>query len=357
MAKVHGGSGSLTDLLVFVGDRSITTLSDIVAFTKNFETDKARVMTEARLAVQEKIEDEKSKLAGLHNAAAALEARHAAASWFGKLLIKAELSAANRRVDNLKSEIAYMEQNPELLARQHAAQPMDRLDRIWRVLKEQKFLIYGAMGEEKTIAELSKLPDGYVVINDFRKYFHPPIYNRKEDDRVYSIQIDHIVVGPTGLFIIETKNWSKHSIESADLFSPVKQVKRYGFALFVYLNDAINRHALKGLESNWGQKKISPKQIVVSINPVPHTDFQFVRVLNISNLNQFITAGAPEFSPPEVAAISEFLLNGSESREWASREKQRANLPVPRKRKQIEGPKWRNRPRSFERDLKDEIPF
>jgi hypothetical protein len=41
--------------------------------------------------------------------------------------------------------------------------------------------------------------------------------------------------GPTGLFILETKNWSKQSIKNEDLFSPVQQVKRAAFALFVYL--------------------------------------------------------------------------------------------------------------------------
>jgi hypothetical protein len=40
-----------------------------------------------------------------------------------------------------------------------------------------------------------------------------------------------------------------------------------------------------------------------------------------------------------------------------AQENQRATLPAPRKRKQIEGPKESNRPHSFERDLDDEIPF
>jgi hypothetical protein len=128
MAKVHGGSGSLTDLLNNVADPKITTLSDVVAFTKNFETDKAKIMTEARLAVQKNIEDEKSKLTELQNAATAYEVRQTTASWFGKLFINVEFSRAKRRVDNLKSEIAYMERNPELLAQRYAGQPMSRLE-------------------------------------------------------------------------------------------------------------------------------------------------------------------------------------------------------------------------------------
>lgn len=52
----------------------------------------------------------------------------------------------------------------------------------------------GAEGEGLTAATLSELPDSYSVFHDLT---HPSIGGN----------IDHIVVGPTGVFALETKNW------------------------------------------------------------------------------------------------------------------------------------------------------
>jgi len=52
----------------------------------------------------------------------------------------------------------------------------------------------GALGEYEVGAELERLPDDYLVFNDI---------NTEEFGN-----FDHIVVGPKGIFAIETKNWS-----------------------------------------------------------------------------------------------------------------------------------------------------
>ncbi len=54
-----------------------------------------------------------------------------------------------------------------------------------------------AEGEELTSDSLSNLPDTYSVFHDLT---HPSIGGN----------IDHIVVGPTGVFALETKNWKGH---------------------------------------------------------------------------------------------------------------------------------------------------
>jgi Nuclease-related domain len=63
---------------------------------------------------------------------------------------------------------------------------MDALDRermSWRK---------GALGEWLTAETLRSLPDGYVVINDVTKKLG---------------NIDHVGVGPTGVYVVNTKNW------------------------------------------------------------------------------------------------------------------------------------------------------
>ena len=312
MAKIHGASGVLTDLLKVVGDERISSLAAVVEFSKNFEAEKAKIIADGRTNVEKQIADINVRHAQIFDAVSRLESKMATARPVSKFILRIRIFFAKITANNLKTRIQAAKANVEQLNQDHVRQSLSRVERIWSVLQEHKFSIYGAKGEEKTIGELAKLPDQYVLINDFRRRFQPPIYNRREDDRIYSVQADHLVVGPTGLFIVETKNWSKNSIEREDLFSPVQQVKRVAFALFVYLNDAINHGSLRGIENNWGKKKISPKQLVVSMNRVPHTDFQFVKVLNISKLNVHITSGALQFSPMEVDEISRFLLERNE---------------------------------------------
>lgn len=60
---------------------------------------------------------------------------------------------------------------------------------------EAKAFRKGADGEELTADALSSLPETYSVFHDLT---HPSIRGN----------IDHLVVGPTGVFVLETKNWT-----------------------------------------------------------------------------------------------------------------------------------------------------
>jgi hypothetical protein len=312
MARIHGTSGALTDLLKVVGDERISSLASVLEFGKTFESEKAKLNADGRATIERQISDANAEYLKIIEAISRIESETETAGRVSKFIRSIRKFFAKRTSNNLKTRIQAAESNIEQSIRDHVQNRLSRIERIWSILQEHKFYIYGAIGEEKTIGELAKLSDEYVVINDFRKRFQRPIYNRREDDRIYSVQADHLVIGPTGLFIIETKNWSRNSIEKADLLSPVQQVKRVAFALFVYLNDAVNRCAIRRFKSNWGNKKISPRQIVVSMNRVPHADFQFVKVLNVSNLTVNIASRAIELSPLEVDEISRFLLERNE---------------------------------------------
>lgn len=64
-----------------------------------------------------------------------------------------------------------------------------RLDELER---ERESMRKGAVGEKSVALTLSKLPDEFRVVNDVAT----PTGN-----------LDHVVIGPTGVFVIETKNW------------------------------------------------------------------------------------------------------------------------------------------------------
>lgn len=62
----------------------------------------------------------------------------------------------------------------------------------WKGLKRMESFFRGAHGEENVARMLAALPEGYHVYNDF-------LSERKH--------VDHVVVGPAGVFCVETKNW------------------------------------------------------------------------------------------------------------------------------------------------------
>ncbi len=90
----------------------------------------------------------------------------------------------------------------------------------------RKYRIYGGgwEGEKRVIKLLSsKLSDDYILLND--------LYLRGGGG-----DIDHVVLGPNGIFVLETKNWNGNISCNGDLWqrtgkqnfkgSPSRQVKR-----------------------------------------------------------------------------------------------------------------------------------
>ena len=144
------------------------------------------------------------------------------------------------------------------------------------------------------------------MFNNFSIDFERPMYHKKEKSKIYSIQIDHLLVTNSGIFIIETKNWSKRSIERLDLRSPIKQVERTNFALYALLTyskelvDKLNRH-------HWGEKIIPLRNLVVMINQKPKEKFKYVKIASLNELNRYITYFEPIFKDSEVNTIVEHL--------------------------------------------------
>lgn len=166
-------------------------------------------------------------------------------------------------------------------------------------------LIAGAIGENSVIKEIEKLSDDFHLFNDFSVEFYPPIYNKKEDDRIYSIQIDHLLVCRSGIFILETKNWSEQSIKSLDLRSPVEQIMRSNYALFVLLNKQSENINLQ--RHHWGKKRIPIRNLIVMTNAKPREEFKHVKVLSAKELNGYVTYFDSIFSKEEIKSICDYL--------------------------------------------------
>lgn len=219
-------------------------------------------------------------------------------------------------VSNLVDDYQFKNQRYQFISSQvneavklSAHHALSTLDRKKQAIDELNNFIYGALGEQKVVKILESLPDEYFLINDFAVSFSPAIYNRQENDYIGSVQIDHILVGPSGIFLIETKNWSEKSMENLSLRSPVQQIKRTSFALFKLLNNEVSNYHLRLDRHHWGDKKISIRNLIVLTNTKPKEEFQFVKVLTVNELPGYVNYFKPSFSITETQRIADFLLD------------------------------------------------
>jgi hypothetical protein len=208
---------------------------------------------------------------------------------------------------SIENKLLYLKNNQENEVHKRSKDSVNKIEYTVSVLNSFSSLIYGSVGEIKAIELLKQLPEDYYIINDFRERFDPPIFNKNENDRIYSIQLDHVVVGPTGVYIIETKYWNRKSIENNFLFSPIQQLKRGSYALFILLNNTIKERRSSVFSNNWGQFKISISNILLMMNASTKEQFQYVKILTENNLINYITKRRIVFNEEQIKYIVKIL--------------------------------------------------
>ena len=222
-------------------------------------------------------------------------------------IVKKKTRTAAKRVSEKNSTLESFLENKTKTISDRCEESYKELAATKEVVDGLYSVIAGAIGENSVVNELQKLSDNYYVFNDFSVDFDPPIYSKKENDRIFSIQIDHLLVCQSGIFVLETKNWSKHSIKNMDLRSPVKQIRRTGYALFVLLNSDSDFPDIELEHHHWADKKIPIKNIIVMTNAKPKEEFKHVKVFSLSELNGYIQYFDPIFSSKEVESIFRYL--------------------------------------------------
>ena len=199
--------------------------------------------------------------------------------------------------------------NRQKIISERFASSFKELEHIKNVCDGLYPLIAGAIGENLVATELENLSDDCVLINDFSLNLERPIYYKKENTRIYSIQIDHLLVTKAGVFIIETKNWSRDSIDRYDLRSPVKQIHRTNYALFVLLNSMSSNVHRTLQEHHWGDQRLPIRNIVAMVNHKPKAKFKHVAIKKLNELNDYIEYFEPLFNSKEVCNIADLLIS------------------------------------------------
>ncbi|MEW8375967.1 MAG: nuclease-related domain-containing protein [Candidatus Thiodiazotropha sp.] len=215
--------------------------------------------------------------------------------------------AAEQEVIKTKNRLDYYAEYKKNIISERCDISYKEIDSTKEVIDGLYTQIAGAIGENTVVNELQKLSDDYYLINDFTIEFNPPIYNKKTHDRIFSIQIDHLLISQSGVFLLETKNWSKQSLKNLDLRSPVEQILRTSYALFVLLNSESTFNNISLARHHWGSKKIPIRNIIVMINEKPKEEFKHVKVLSLKELNRYIKYFDQIFNQDEVESIFDYL--------------------------------------------------
>jgi hypothetical protein len=161
----------------------------------------------------------------------------------------------------------------------------------YQFLKAHESYLIGAYGEEAVISALSRLPDNFHVINDVHLKFPRALFWNKTGEHIKSCQIDHIVVGPSGVFLLETKNWKASDIgKKSDKL--IWQMNRSRFALWSYILEYYP----------WSLERPEIHKLVVSLNN-PVADLKLDRDIDVvspKELPGYISRWKPILSNREI---------------------------------------------------------
>ncbi|MCK0137375.1 nuclease-related domain-containing protein [Arenibacter sp. S6351L] len=220
-----------------------------------------------------------------------------------ELIINSSIRDIQKEIYHDSNSLTYLSENKQKVIYERSKPEINQLEHARKAIDELRPLIAGAVGESLVEKEIGKLSDNYTLINDYNLKFRHPVYNRKTNDRIYSIQLDHLLVSQAGIFILETKNWSKKSINSFDLRSPVDQIIRTNYALFVVANNKIRLD-----KHHWGTKQIPIRSIIVMIHSKPKEEFKYVKIKLLKELNSYLEYFDPILSNSEVESVANSLL-------------------------------------------------
>jgi hypothetical protein len=141
-----------------------------------------------------------------------------------------------------------------------------------------------------------ELSDDYTLINDFSISFAQPIHYDQAGQSIKSIQIDHLLISASGIFLIETKNWSKDSLNDWTMRSPVSQIRRASFALDTMLS---SNPDLQLARHHWGERKIPIRNLVVLLKHKPSVEFENVKIVTLRELLGYVKFFEPSLSNEE----------------------------------------------------------
>lgn len=161
-----------------------------------------------------------------------------------------------------------------------------------RGLRRVERFFKGARGEEKVAGVLAGLPDGYHVFNDFK---------------AGSGYVDHVVLGPTGVFSVETKCWSGEvTVEEGSVLINGRLPSRDPVPQAVKECELVRG----GLAAVGWKGRVVPVLVFASDNfRASAIEVGGAVVMNSSGLVKAITAGSQILSESEIRRLVSIIEN------------------------------------------------
>lgn len=215
------------------------------------------------------------------------------------------LSSHSKNIIKIEKEINYLETNIELEIENRLKGYISEKNKIDRSLEYASNYLIGSRGEREVINSLYNLPDTFIVINDVNFTFSPPL--KTNDGLRFKCQTDHIVVGPPGVFNIETKYWSNKSIENNKFKSPIEQIRISGKGIWRELHNAIRNREIKIKGSFWDIPKIPVRNVLAMVGSKPNAEYQYVKLISAQQLPHYINYFEPILTKDEIESIANWL--------------------------------------------------
>jgi len=153
----------------------------------------------------------------------------------------------------------------------------------------------GATAELDVVGRLELLPDSFFVFNDVRLKANRKI--RFDGNYLQSAQVDHLVLGPTGVFTIETKCWSRATAEKGSHHDPFDQASRAGYLCYDLLKQKFGTTRVHSVIAHRG-----------SLPPTPaDTKVRTARPEDLRSLIAGWNGGRPELSPERIQELRSFF--------------------------------------------------
>jgi hypothetical protein len=327
MAKIHGISGSTHYLLKgikAIHGKKLVTLDDITHFHNNYEAilaeteitvqrqqdeiifilgkDEVRLSNQLQDSIDRQTEEVDRNLDEINTKIKSTEnvfrvLGYKVQYWFAVKLrshrIHSPFSHITRELHTVKTRKASLITNKPYVIKNACN----------NVVNNQKFItenisfLIGAQGEEIVINALYQLSDEFHVLNDVNLEFDRAIYWKEQHEYIETCQIDHVVIGPTGIFLVETKNWKMSDIETKT-DKLIWQVNRSSLALWYYLKD-------------YYQKGENPKirNVIVSVQGSYHGQRlgKYIDVISSYQLCRYITERRNILSENEIKKLIDII--------------------------------------------------
>ena len=161
-------------------------------------------------------------------------------------------------------------------------------------LKIKKKVVFKSenIAESIVLRDLNELPPSYYIFNDVYLQLSRPVRYRKSEEYVKTCRIDFVVIGPTGLFIICTKDWNESLLKEVDMAGLIFYIKTV----------------------NLFHSKLPIYNVAVMLTKVQKTKYAYVHHLSLKQLYWFILRREGRLSKKKIKRIVRRLVRMSKKK-------------------------------------------